>query len=132
MALHRRRFIGLGSLAACGTVLKPASLLAARARNILVSYTPDAPAPAVAELTLGLMLSLLRSVHVSNATWPNARCVTCWASKKVSSLWPTSLQSSARRAQEISRIVRNSRPPTSAKARREHKSVARRVATSRE
>ena len=30
------------------------------------SYTPDAPAPAVVELTIGLMLSLLRSVHVVN------------------------------------------------------------------
>jgi D-3-phosphoglycerate dehydrogenase len=38
----------------------------ARERGIHVSYTPDAPAPAVAELTIGLMLSLLRSVHVAN------------------------------------------------------------------
>ena len=41
-------------------------LLAAKKRNIKVSYTPDAPTLAVAELTFGLMLSLLRSVHVSN------------------------------------------------------------------
>jgi len=32
-----------------------------------VSYTPDAPAPAVAELTIGLMFSLLRSIHIANA-----------------------------------------------------------------
>ena len=38
----------------------------AKKRGILVAYTPDAPAPAVAELTLGLMLSLLRSIHISN------------------------------------------------------------------
>ena len=38
----------------------------AKKRNILVAYTPDAPAPAVAELTIGLMLSLLRSIHISN------------------------------------------------------------------
>ena len=42
-------------------------LLAAQKRGIKVSYTPDAPAPAVAELTLGIILSLLRSLHVSNA-----------------------------------------------------------------
>ena len=37
-----------------------------KANGIGVSYTPDAPAPAVAELTLGLILSLLRSVQLSN------------------------------------------------------------------
>ena len=31
------------------------------------SYTPDAPAPAVAELTLGMMLTLLRHVHVASS-----------------------------------------------------------------
>ncbi len=43
----------------------------AKKRNILVAYTPDAPAPAVAELTLGLMLSLLRSIHISNMLMHN-------------------------------------------------------------
>jgi len=37
-----------------------------RNNGIDISYTPDAPAPAVAELTIGLMISLLRSVHLSN------------------------------------------------------------------
>ena len=37
----------------------------AKERNILVSYTPDAPSPAVAELTIGLMLALLR--HIPNS-----------------------------------------------------------------
>jgi D-3-phosphoglycerate dehydrogenase len=41
-------------------------LLAAEQSGIKVSYTPDAPGPAVAELTIALMLSLLRSVHVAN------------------------------------------------------------------
>jgi D-3-phosphoglycerate dehydrogenase len=41
-------------------------LHAAKKRDIKVSYTPEAPTLAVAELTFGLMLSLLRSVHVSN------------------------------------------------------------------
>jgi D-3-phosphoglycerate dehydrogenase len=35
-------------------------------RNIKVSYTALAPAPAVAELTMGLILSLMRNVHLSN------------------------------------------------------------------
>ena len=50
-----------------GIGLDSVDLAAAKRRGIKVSYTPDAPAPAVAELTLGLMLALLRSVHVSNA-----------------------------------------------------------------
>jgi D-3-phosphoglycerate dehydrogenase len=45
-----------------GIGLDSVDLLAARARGIAVSYTPDAPAPAVAELTLGLMIALLRHV----------------------------------------------------------------------
>ncbi|MBZ5557454.1 MAG: phosphoglycerate dehydrogenase [Acidobacteriia bacterium] len=45
-----------------GIGLDSVDLLAARARGIPVSYTPDAPAPAVAELTLGLMLALLRHI----------------------------------------------------------------------
>jgi len=50
-----------------GIGLDNVDLLAAERRGIKVSYTPDAPAPAVAELTIGLMLALLRSIHVSNA-----------------------------------------------------------------
>jgi D-3-phosphoglycerate dehydrogenase len=50
-----------------GIGLDSVDLLAAEDRNIVVSYTPDAPAPAVAELTVGMMLTLLRSVHVSNS-----------------------------------------------------------------
>jgi D-3-phosphoglycerate dehydrogenase len=49
-----------------GIGLDSVDLLAAERRGILVSYTPDAPAPAVAELTIGLMISLLRSVQVAN------------------------------------------------------------------
>jgi D-3-phosphoglycerate dehydrogenase / 2-oxoglutarate reductase len=49
-----------------GIGLDSVDLLAAQRRGIKVSYTPDAPAPAVAELTIGLMLSLLRSIHVAN------------------------------------------------------------------
>jgi len=49
-----------------GIGLDNVDLHAARARGIAVSYTPEAPAPAVAELTMGLMLSLLRNTHVAN------------------------------------------------------------------
>lgn len=50
-----------------GIGLDSVDLLAAERRGIQVSYTPDAPAPAVAELTVGMMLTLLRSVHVANS-----------------------------------------------------------------
>jgi len=49
-----------------GIGLNSVDLIAVKERNIKVSYTPDAPAPAVAEFTMGLILSLLRSTHVSN------------------------------------------------------------------
>lgn len=49
-----------------GIGLDNVDLLEAQKRGILVSYTPDAPAPAVAELTIGLMLSLLRNIHLAN------------------------------------------------------------------
>ena len=50
-----------------GIGLDSVDLLAAKERGINVSYTPDAPSPAVAELTIGLIFSLLRSIHVANA-----------------------------------------------------------------
>ena len=50
-----------------GIGLDSVDLLTAKKRGISVSYTPDAPAPAVAELTISMMLTLLRSVHVSNS-----------------------------------------------------------------
>lgn len=49
-----------------GVGLDGVDLLEAESRGIQVSYTPEAPAPAVAELTVGLMLALLRSVHIAN------------------------------------------------------------------
>lgn len=49
-----------------GIGLDSVDLLSAQKHDIKVSYTPEAPSLAVAELTLGLMLNLLRSVHVSN------------------------------------------------------------------
>jgi D-3-phosphoglycerate dehydrogenase / 2-oxoglutarate reductase len=49
-----------------GIGLDNVDLIEARRRGIEVCYTPDAPAPAVAELAFGLILSLLRLVHVAN------------------------------------------------------------------
>lgn len=45
-----------------GIGLDNVALAETRARGITVCYTPDAPSPAVAELTIGLMLSLLRDI----------------------------------------------------------------------
>lgn len=61
------RASNLKMISRVGVGLDGVDLLAAQERDIVVSYTPEAPAPAVADLTLGLILTLLRSVHVSNA-----------------------------------------------------------------
>jgi len=50
-----------------GIGLDSVDLLEAKKKNITVSYTPDAPAPAVAELTMGLIYSLIRHIQVSNS-----------------------------------------------------------------
>lgn len=49
-----------------GIGLDSVNLIVARRREIEVCYTPDAPSAAVAELTIGLMIDLLRLVQVSN------------------------------------------------------------------
>jgi len=69
-----KRASQLKLIARVGIGLDSVDLLAARRHNIAVSYTPDAPSPAVAELTIGLMIDLLRSAFVSshyryNWTW---------------------------------------------------------------
>lgn len=61
------RASNLKMISRVGIGLDGVDLSAAEQRGIKVSFTPDAPAPAVAELTVGLMLSLLRSIHVANA-----------------------------------------------------------------
>lgn len=53
-------------IARVGIGLDGVDLLEAKRRNIKVTYTPDAPAPAVAELTIGLMLQLARRIGLSN------------------------------------------------------------------
>jgi len=50
-----------------GIGLDSVDLISAKEKGIKISYTPDAPAPAVAELTVGLMINLLRGVQISNA-----------------------------------------------------------------
>jgi len=65
------RATNLKMISRVGIGLDSVDLIAARDKGIVVSYTPDAPAPAVAELTLGLMLGLLRSTHVSNLQMHN-------------------------------------------------------------
>lgn len=49
-----------------GIGLDSVDLIAAKERDIMVTYTPEAPSAAVAELTVGLMLNLLRSIHIAN------------------------------------------------------------------
>jgi D-3-phosphoglycerate dehydrogenase len=50
-----------------GVGLDSVDLFAARERGIKVCNTPVAPAPAVAELSIALILNLLRKVHVANS-----------------------------------------------------------------
>jgi len=54
-----------------GIGLDGVDLNAAKKRGIKVSYTPDAPAPSIAELTLSHIITLLRSVHTSNIQMHN-------------------------------------------------------------
>jgi D-3-phosphoglycerate dehydrogenase / 2-oxoglutarate reductase len=61
------RATNLKLISRVGIGLDSVDLIAAKERGILVSYTPDAPSAAVAELTIGLIFSLLRSIHVSNS-----------------------------------------------------------------
>ena len=61
------RATNLKMISRVGIGLDSVDLLSAKERGIKISYTPDAPSPAVAELTIGLIFSLLRSIHVSNS-----------------------------------------------------------------
>ena len=53
-------------IARVGIGLDNVDLLTAKMKSIKVCYTPDAPTLAVSELTVGLILNLLRSIHLSN------------------------------------------------------------------
>lgn len=52
----------------CGIGMDSVDLAAAAELGIIVTNTPDAPTIPVAELTIGLMLTLLRSLHLSDAS----------------------------------------------------------------
>jgi len=75
--LITKKVMGIASnlkmISRVGIGLDSVDLLEAKKRGIIVSYTPDAPAPAVAELTIGLMLTLLRSVQLSNMWMHDAK-----------------------------------------------------------
>jgi len=58
---------GLRVISRCGIGMDSIDLEAAENFGIVVKNTPDAPTVAVAELTLGMILSLLRKIHVSDA-----------------------------------------------------------------
>jgi D-3-phosphoglycerate dehydrogenase len=62
----------------CGAGLDSVDLVAARNHGITVSNTPEAPAQAVAELTLGLMLGSIRHIgqidqSVRRGNWPRTQ-----------------------------------------------------------
>ncbi len=62
----------------CGAGMDSVDLVAAKNHGITVLNTPEAPAQAVAELTLGLMLTLLRQINpidraVRNGEWPRTQ-----------------------------------------------------------
>jgi D-3-phosphoglycerate dehydrogenase / 2-oxoglutarate reductase len=65
--------INLKMISRVGIGLDSVDLLEAEKRGIVISYAPDAPAPAVAELTVGLMLALLRSVQLPNMEMHNGK-----------------------------------------------------------
>lgn len=62
----------------CGTGMDSVDLVAAKQQGIAVLNTPEAPAQAVAELTMGLMLAALRKVcqtdrSVRKGEWPRTQ-----------------------------------------------------------
>lgn len=61
----------LGLIARVGIGLDSVNLSAARAHGVQVTYTPDAPSPAVAELAIGQMLALLRGISLSDRNMRN-------------------------------------------------------------
>jgi D-3-phosphoglycerate dehydrogenase len=61
----------LGLIARVGIGLDSVNLIAARQHGVQVTYTPDAPSPAVAELAVGQMLALLRGISLSDRNMRN-------------------------------------------------------------
>ena len=63
---------GLKFIVRCGIGIDNIDLAAANKYNIEIYNTPDAPTNAVAELTLGLILSSLRSINISDKNIRNS------------------------------------------------------------
>ena len=65
-----REVLGSGksiiAISRCGIGLDSVDLIAARDFGIIVTNTPEGPTLAVAELTIGLIITLLRRVHLSD------------------------------------------------------------------
>ena len=59
---------GLKIISRCGVGMDSVDLVAASTLGITVTNTPDGPTLPVAELTVGLMLSLIRKIHVSDSS----------------------------------------------------------------
>lgn len=64
---------GLRLIARIGMGIDNVDLLAARARGIPVTHTPDAPSPATAELTIAAMLDVARGVTRADRAIRNGR-----------------------------------------------------------
>jgi D-3-phosphoglycerate dehydrogenase / 2-oxoglutarate reductase len=58
----------LEAICRVGIGLDNVDLLAAEARGVAVAFTPDGPSPAVAELTVGLIVDVLRGVSQADRT----------------------------------------------------------------
>jgi D-3-phosphoglycerate dehydrogenase len=63
-----KKAMKLKVISRCGIGMDSVDLEAARDLGIVVTNTPDAPTIPVAELTLGMILSLLRRIQVSDAS----------------------------------------------------------------
>jgi D-3-phosphoglycerate dehydrogenase len=62
----------------CGTGMDSVDQTAAKNHGVTVLNTPEAPAQAVAELTMGLMLASLRQINqtdrlIRNGEWPRTQ-----------------------------------------------------------
>lgn len=69
---------GLKVISRCGTGMDSVDLAAAEQQSITVSNTPEAPAQAVAELTMGLILTALRQIcqadrSIRQQEWPRLK-----------------------------------------------------------
>ena len=69
--LHKAK--SLKVISRCGIGLDTVDIEAAKELGISVTNTPDAPTISVAELTLGLILTLMRRIHISDTSIRNGK-----------------------------------------------------------